>query len=285
MKRDYTDDKIKVIIMASVMLLFCSLVRGGELPQRIISLAPANTEILYALNLGDKIVGVTTYCNYPPQAATREKVGDFSHPNLEKIASLNPDLILATDLEQMPTVTALRQLGYNVVVVDPQNFNQLFDSISLIGELTGTKTYAFNLNQSLQARISKVMRNISAVNRPRVKIFIEISVNPLMTAARDTFLDEMTNMLQAENIAHDLPRAYSRVSEEFVIARDPDYLVLTSPQARKYFTDNPVWQRTTAVARQQIIDEINPDILMRPGPRLVDGLEQLAERIYKIPPR
>ena len=256
---------------------------AGDYPQRIISLTPANTEILYALNLGDKIVGVTTYCNYPPPASRKEKVGDFSHPNLEKIASLKPDLILATDLEQMPTVTALRKLGFNVLVVDPQNFNQLFENIDRIGELTGTKTQAFILNQSLQARINKVTQKIASFSRLAPKIFIEISVNPLMTAARDTFLDEMTNMLHAVNIAHDLPRAYSRVSEEFVISQNPDFIVLTSPTAKSYFMNNSVWQKTSAVAQQQVINDINPDLLMRPGPRLVDGLELLAERIYRIP--
>lgn len=259
-----------------------SIIFSEELPQRIISLAPANTEILYALNLGDKIVGVTSYCNYPPQATQKEKIGDFSNPNVEKIVSLKPDLILATGLEQNPAVKKLKNLGLNIVVIDPQNFNQMFDDISRVGALTGTKTYAFLLNESLKNRIGNVMKKIAETDSTHPKLFIEISTRPLMTAAQNTFLDEMVNMLRAINIAHNLPRPYCRVSEEFVIKQNPDFLILTSPNAKIFFEGNPLWAKVTAVERKRIITDIHPDLLMRPGPRLIDGLEQLAEKIYGI---
>jgi iron complex transport system substrate-binding protein len=265
------------LISISASILICS-----ELPQRIVSLAPANTEILYALNLGDKIVGVSSYCNYPPQSADKEKVGDFSNPNIEKIAALKPDLVLATGLEQDPAVAKLKKLGFNVYVIDPQNFNQLFDAITRIGELTGTGTYAFMLNQSIKTRISKLMQTIGANVTSPPKIFIEISIQPLMTASRNTFLDEMINMLRAVNVAGDLPRPYCRISEEFVIRQDPDYIILTSPRGRAYFTANKAWAKTKAVQQGHLIDAVNPDLMLRPGPRLIDGLELMAEQIYHI---
>lgn len=255
---------------------------GERLPQRIISLAPANTEILYALNLGDKVVGVSSYCNYPPQCAQKEKVGDFSNPNIEKIAALKPDLILATGLEQNPAVERLKKLGFTVQVIDPHNFNQLFAAITRIGELTGTGTYAFILNQSIKARIGKLMQAITAKITSPPKIFIEISIQPLMTASRDTFLDEMINMLRAINVAGDLARPYCRISAEYVLKQDPDFIILTSPQSRNYFMANKAWNNSKAVRQNHLIDDINPDLMLRPGPRLIDGLEQLAEKIYHI---
>ncbi len=287
MKRDYTDFKRRIFLVVLAGILFCfSLAQAGEiLPQRIISLAPANTEILYALNLGDKVVGVSSYCNYPPQCAKKEKVGDFSNPNIEKIVALKPDLILATGLEQNPAVVKLKKLGLTVQVIDPQNFNQLFDSITRIGELTGTGSIAFVLNQSIKARITKLMQAITARITSPPKIFIEISVQPLMTAANNTFLGEMINMLRAINAAGDLPRPYCRISEEFVIHQDPDYIVLTGPHSRNYFVSNKAWNKTKAVRQNHLIDAINPDLLLRPGPRLIDGLEQLAEKIYQIKTR
>ncbi len=268
-----------LIISTSTLTSFLA---SNELPQRIISLAPANTEILYALNLADKVVGVSSYCNYPPQAQEKEKVGDFSNPNIEKIASLKPDLILATGLEQDPAVKRLKKLGFNVEVIDPQNFNELFDSITRIGELTGTETYAFLLNQSMKSRIGKLMQTITAKVTKPPKIFVEISLQPLMTASSRTFMDEMINMLRAINIAGNLPRPYCRISEEFVIKQDPDCIILTSPQAKAFFTAKKAWQQVQAVKNNKLIDTVNPDLLMRPGPRLVDGLEQLAEKIYNI---
>ncbi len=284
MRTDYADYKHKAsIVILLVILFYYSLVPAAEeLPQRIISLAPANTEILYALNLGDKVVGVSSYCNYPPQVKEKEKVGDFSNPNIEKIAALKPDLILATGLEQAPVVKRLKQLGFTVEVIDPQNFNELFDSITRIGELTGTRTYAFLLNQSMKSRIGKLMQAIAAKVTEPPKIFIEISLQPLMTASSRTFLDEMINMLRAINIASNLSRPYCRISEEFVIKQDPDCIILTSPRAKAFFTAKEAWQQVKAVKNNKLIDTINPDLLMRPGPRLIDGLEQLAEKIYTI---
>jgi iron complex transport system substrate-binding protein len=284
MRTDYADLMPKKRILFILTMLFsCSIVQAAEkLPQRIISLAPANTEILYALNLGDKIVGVTSYCNYPPQCKQKEKVGDFSNPNIEKIAALKPDLILATGLEQNPAVERLKKLGFKVYVIDPQNFNELFDGITRVGELTGTGTYAFILNQSIKARIAKLMQMITdRIDKPP-KIFIEISVQPLMTASRNTFLDEMLNMLRAINVAGNLSRPYSQISEEFVIRQDPDYIILTGAQTGNYFLANKAWGETKAVQQKHLIDDINPDLMLRPGPRLIDGLEQLAEKIYGI---
>ncbi|MDD5258434.1 MAG: cobalamin-binding protein [bacterium] len=284
LKRDYTDYKQRILLIVFLALLFyCRTVCAVEkLPERIISLAPANTEILYALHLGDKVVGVSSYCNYPPPCANKEKVGDFSNPNIEKIAALKPDLILAAGLEQDPAVAKLRKLGFTVFVIDPQDFNQLFDSITRIGELTGTGTLAFNLNQSIKTRMARLKQALWAKAAAPLKFFIEISVQPLMTASRYTFLDEMITFLQAKNVAGDLPRPYCRISEEFIIRQNPDYIILTSPHSRNYFTANKAWNKTTAVQQNHLIDTVNPDLMLRPGPRLIDGLEQLAEKIYYI---
>ncbi len=126
-----------------------------RLPERIISLSPANTEILYALGLGDKIVGVTDYCDYPEEVATKEKIGGYSDPNIEKIISLNPDLILATGIYLKP-IEELEKLGVPSVAIEPENIDEMLDSIEIIGKATGRHKEAMDLIDNLKARIKKV---------------------------------------------------------------------------------------------------------------------------------
>jgi len=270
---------IKILILLWLIFYSHQASADSQKSLRIVSLAPANTEILFALGLDKEIVGVSSYCNFPPAALGKEKVGDFSNPNIEKIISLKPDIIFSAGLEQEQAAKKLKDLGQKVVIIDPSNFAQLFQSIQQIGQLTSRQSPALQLINMMQGRISAVRQRVSSFNyHPRV--FMEISFNPLMTASRGSFLDEMITMAGGVNIAGDLPRPYCRVSEELVIQEKPDIIVVTDYTDKIKVIKRAGWENIPAVKNNRVYDDINPDVLIRPGPRLAEGLEELVKRMY-----
>lgn len=273
--------------LATFVLIICVVLAApvaGEPGQfRIISLAPSTTEILFALGLEKEIVGVSLFCDYPAAAGRIDKVGTFSQPNVEKILSLSPDMIFCTGLEQAPVISKLRQLGLNVYVSDPSNFRELFDSIESIGKVAGREDEAAELIKSMKKEIEKASvasRVVSYEKRP--KVFVEIWHSPIMTAGKGSFLDELITLAGGVNIAHDTPKPYSRFSAEKVIREDPDCIILAymdKAGSVKSVGRRFGWRGISAVKNNRIYDDINPDLYLRPGPRLVDGLKEIQKKI------
>lgn len=280
---------LKIVTISAIL----SLVVGCEprsLPQagglRIISLAPSITEILFELGLSKNIVGVTSYCNYPKEALNIERVGTFSEPNIEKILSSRPDLILTTGLEQQPTVEKLKKLKLNVEVIYPSNIEELFDSIRKIGKITETETRAERLITEMKARIGKVKAKVAQIPREkRKKVFVELWYDPITTAGPGSYVDELIELAGGINIAYDTLRPYSRFNPELVIARNPDCIIL-GYMAQKDRGPGEVlrrfgWGSISAIKNGKVFCDIDPDLLVRPGPRLVDGLEEIYKRLYE----
>jgi iron complex transport system substrate-binding protein len=265
-----------------VLIFICSNT-ASALP-RYISIAPATTEILFALGLDEEIVGVGTFCNYPAKAKDKPKVGDFSHPNMEKIFSLKPDYIFSTGLEQDIIVTQLRQLKFNVYVSDPPSVGSIFSTITDIGRLTGKSVEAGQLIKKMKADIESVSARVRLVpqdKRPRV--FIEIWSEPLMTAGKGSFVDELVTMAGGINIAHDTRRPYSIFSSEMAVNRNPGYIFMTymdksSPLelVEKRFG----WKSVDAVKNKKVFNDISSDVMLRPGPRVVEALKEMNRRLY-----
>ena len=255
-------------------------------PHRIISLAPSTTEILFALGLDEEIVGVSLFCNYPQEASGKDKVGTFSQPNIEKILSLKPDIILCTGLEQADVITKMRQLGLEVHVSDPASFGELFSSIETIGRLVDRESEASALIGKMKDGIEGVRAATAAVPfGKRPKVFVEIWHTPLMTAGKGSFIDEMIELAGGINIAHDTPRPYSRLSAEMVIRLDPDLIMLA--YMNKEGSVRSVerrfgWSGISAVRDHRVYDDIDPDLYLRPGPRLVEGLKEIQKKIESI---
>ena len=202
--------------------------------QRYISLAPSTTEILFALGLDDEIVGVSSYCNYPPKAKTKDNVGNFSHPSIEKILSLKPDYIFCTGLEQAPVITELKYMNLKVCVSEPKNIKELFNSIREIGKIVHKTKEAENIIKDMEIQIEEVSLQVKLIpENKRIKVFIEIFSDPLMTAGKDTFIDELITLAGGINIAHDTKMAYSIFSQEEVIKRNPDCIILTYMEREK----------------------------------------------------
>ncbi len=256
---------------------------------RIVSLAPNVTEILFALDLGDQIVGVTDRCNYPPAAKKIKRISGFGTPNVEKLLVLGPDMVIACGLEKPEFTEVLRQSGILVVNVQPTgfmaSFPELFGAVGQIGEATGRSTAAKKLIADMQAELNAIAARgdrIDDAQRPRV--FVEIEESPLMTAGAGSFLDDLIRRAGGRNVAHEISTAYPRIDPEKVIAWNPDVILVAHSdhpgEAAERLARHIGWSDVAAVRERRIIDDIDADLLFRPGPRLVDGVKALAARLY-----
>ena len=269
------------------LILWASCLRSSEAgtTPRYISLAPSTTEILFALGLDKEIVGVSSYCDYPPEAVKKEKVGSFSQPNIEKILSLKPDYIFCTGIEQANIVGQLRKLKLNVFVAEPQNLDQLFASIREMGLITNRVKEAEKIISKMKQDIKEVFLKVGLIpqeSRPRV--FFEVWYDPLMTAGKGSLIDEMVTTAGGINIASDINRPYSIFSAEEVIKRNPDCIIISYMDK-----NNPVeavsrrfgWDRIKAVKNKRIYNDIDQGLLLHPGPRTTEGIKAIYKRLYQ----
>ncbi|MGQ9572701.1 MAG: ABC transporter substrate-binding protein [Dehalococcoidia bacterium] len=252
-------------------------------PQRIASLSPAATETLFAIGAGDQVVAVDKFSNYPPQATTRQQLDAFQ-PNLEAIAGVDPDLVLlfydpgelAASLERLGITTAM--LGS--VAETPESVEAVFAQIRLLGQMTGHIQEAERLVADMADRIDAIERALADVEQgPRV--FHEVDAT-LYTAAPNSFIGGLYKILKAQNIAAEADQPFPQLTQEVIIEKDPEIIILAdgaygeSPDTVKA---RPGWANISAV-RNDRIHVIDPDIVSRPGPRLPDALETLAEFLY-----
>ena len=257
----------------------------NKIPQKIVSLAPSNTEILFALGLGDKVIGVTEYCNYPQAAKDKPKVGGFSTVDIEKVVSLEPDLVLATKIHSKTVIPALEKLGLTVVALTPSSLPEVLDSISLVGKITGQNKEASKLTDNLRTRIEAVADKIQTLSPNQMpKVFYITWHDPLMTAGTGTLADNVIGSAGGQNISSDIS-GDKTISLETVIYRDPQVIVASVGMGAG--EDLP-WQYVQTEARlkntQALLNgrvyKIDGDLIHRPGPRIVDALEQMAHFIH-----
>ncbi len=254
-------------------------------PQKIISLAPSNTEILFALGLGDRIAGVTDYCNYPPEAKTKPSVGAYDNPNIEEIVAMEADLVLATDAQSDSTYEQLESRGLTVVSIIPKNMDEVLDSITLIGKITGQDEEAANLVADLQERIDAVTEKASQLTQAqKPRVFYIIWQDPIWTVGAATFEDALIEMAGGINIAHEL-NGYVTISLEAVLDANPQMMIAGvgmgegADMPLLYIQTEPRLEDTDARINGRIYS-FNMDIISRPGPRIVDALEQLFQLIH-----
>jgi len=256
-----------------------------RIPQRIISLAPSNTEILFALGLGDRVIGLTEYCNYPEAATTKPEVGGFSTVDIEKVVSLEPDLVLATRIHGKTVIPALEELGLTVLALAPTSIDGVLSSITLIGEITGQHRQASQLVNDLRTRIKTVAsktRKLAPNQRPRV-LYLTWH-DPLMTAGTETLANDLIDKAGGQNIAYDISGDRA-IDLETVVHRDPQVIIASVGMGTG--EDLP-WQYVKTESRledtQALVDKrvykIDGDIIHRPGPRIADALELMAQFIH-----
>ena len=253
---------------------------------RIVSLAPSVTEILFDLAMGDSLVGATDHCDYPPEAVSIERVGGFGAPNVEKLLALRPDLVIAAGLEREEVAEVLRRSGIRVLDVQIRNFEELFDAIRQIGEAVDRSQQAEGVVARMRAELEAVAaQNGTTPRRQRPKVFVEIGDHPLMTAGGTSFLDDLIVRAGGVNVAHEISQAYPSINPEKVIEWNPDIILVAQMgrpgDAAVQLSRRIGWADISAVKNGRVIDDINPDLLFRPGPRLIDGVKALAVRLHK----
>ncbi|MFA6431096.1 MAG: cobalamin-binding protein [Candidatus Margulisiibacteriota bacterium] len=273
----------KILLFALITFLLCSLdPSAAKTPMRIISGMPSITEILYAIGAEKQIVGVTNNCNYPPQAKKKEKIGGF-FLNLEKIISLKPTLILMSDGEQSRDIEKLKKYGFNVKSINPKNVEDVLKSIIYIGKEVGKEGRANSLVSDLRYRLTRAKPNASFkdIVSKRPKVLVMVGYNPIIVAGGKTFVDNIIKLSGAENICGSDLAPYPQISFEKLVNEDPEYLIIPKGVVSKKEIDNDGrWKKLAAIRSEKILF-INPDILSRTGPRVVDAVEEISKFIYR----
>ena len=251
-------------------------------PERIVSLSPANTEILFALGLGDRIVGVTEYCTYPEAALSKDKIGGFSTINTEKIAVLNPDLLVAADGNSEETIAHLRELGYTIITVNADTIDTTLADIRLIGKAAGVDSAAEELVSSMQADLAEIAEKTKGTEKPT--ILHCMWTDPLWVSGSGTFQDEMISAAGGVNAAAAEGGWVALTMEKF-LTMNPDIIVVdsgdgmgvgTDDALKNFFLKDSRMQSLSAVQNERVY-VVNADIIDRGGPRIVEGVEALAE--------
>ncbi|HSP20923.1 MAG TPA: ABC transporter substrate-binding protein [Planococcus sp. (in: firmicutes)] len=255
-----------------------------EEPKAIVSMMPSNTEIVYELGIGDKMVGASDYDNYPEEAAKVEKIGGLEF-NVEKIISLSPDVVLAHEGILGVGEAGLQQLrdaGIPVVVIaNADNFEELYSTIEMVGQATGKAQEADELVQEMEEGLDSIKEKAAAAE-PK-KVLVEVGPDPeIYTAGNNTFMNEMLTWINAENAAADL-EGWAAISAEEILSKNPDVIVTTYgyyvENAEEQVKGRPGFGEVNAVKNGEVID-IDSDMVTRAGPRIVQGVEELAKAVY-----
>jgi len=247
---------------------------------RVVSLAPNLTEIVFAVGAGNRLVGRTSYCDFPAEAKAVAEVGDTLHPSLERIIALKPQVVLVSTSSQLEVFTQQLQ-GQNIAVfvTDPHDLEGVFRSIGQIGEIAGVKDQANLLVQKLRERTNAVEQAVK--QKPPVRVFYQVSGEPLYTAGHDAFVTDLMRRAGAASVTADVPSAWPKYSNESALAARPDAIILPSGGSMGEANSKvaEALRQSPAVLHGRVY-RINDDHLARPGPRSVTGLEEMARALH-----
>jgi len=267
-KKEISDEKIFLSIIDDTG----DTVRFANSPSRIISLAPNITETIYVLGADSILAGVTEYCNYPPEATQKQKVGRMLDPSLEIIHSIKPDLILmTTEGNSKTTHQALRNFNYKIFVTNPKSIDDIIRMNTSIGILTGKNENAEKLNSEIINFRDSVLNLHSG--KQRKKVLVLISVNPMITANKRTFINDIINLSGLENIFAEEPVEYPSVNIESILIREPDYIIIPADTNNSKVTGmltsevRSLMKNLNAVKENRII-LIDENIISRPSYRV-----------------
>ena len=247
---------------------------------RVISLAPNLTEIVFAVGAGDRLVGRTSYCDFPPEAKAVAEVGDTLQPSLERVIALQPQVVLISTASQLEVFTQqLQNQNIAVFVTDPRDLDGVFRTIDQIGRIVGHTQQAELLTQKLRDRTRAVEEAVKG--KQPVRVFYQLSGEPLYTAGRDAFVTDLMRRAGASSVTADVPGAWPKYSNESALAAKPEAIILPtggSMGAANSAVTEALRQSPAALAGR--VYKINDDHLVRPGPRALDGLEAMARALH-----
>jgi iron complex transport system substrate-binding protein len=251
-------------------------------PKRIVSLAPNITEILFSLGLDEEVVGVSIHCNYPEKAKDRVRVGSYISIDFERVISLRPDLVIATGAgNPREMVERLERLGFPTYAIFPKRFDDVLQSIRHLGQVVAKEKEALSIIESMQRRKERVIERTKNLSRP--KVFLQIGEAPIVTVGKGSFGDDLIRLSGGENIAGNDREMYPRLGMEEILKRSPEVILISSMNPRgdyeKAFREWERWKMIPAV-KQGRIYLIDSDLIDRPSPRIIEGLEEMARLIH-----
>lgn len=254
-----------------------------EKPERIVSVVPSITETVFTLGLGDEVVGVSDFDTYPVEVEEKERIGGIVDFNVEKIISLEPDLVLGDDRLSITGkgFDQLRDAGIPVVILPADNsFADVYNTIELISNLTGTQEQAKTIINEMKEKIETIKSKVERIDIDEAStVYIEIDAE-MWTVGKGTFMQEMLDMLKAENAAGDQVDAF-QITEEQVVQANPDIIIATYDYVDplEQINNRDGWSDVTAIKEERIYP-VDTDLVNRPGPRLAEGLGEFAKSIY-----
>jgi iron complex transport system substrate-binding protein len=248
----------------------------------VVSLSPSVTEILFAVGAGEAVVGVTEFCNYPPEAARRPTVGGFSGPTIsvDRIAVLKPELVFLSADMHGRILDLLEDLHIKTFALEPRNFEDIYAAVEQIARITGTETGGARVNAEMREKIRAAAERWRGRERPGV--FWEMGDEPLMTTGGSTFISEAIHLGGGRNIFEDLPELWPMVSAEQVLIRRPEWILTGDDHALSaaVLARRPGWSSLPALRKGQI-GTIAADTINRYGPRLADAVLSIAELLHR----
>lgn len=274
-----------------IIFWFAAAIVFGQPPQRIVSTAPSITELLYALGLGDRIVGVDRFSRYPPEALRKPKIGDYANPNLETIASLRPDLVIIP-VNPAKLAERLAVLRLKVLEIDQESIAKLYESFRIIGQATGATAQAAKLASTVQGQLEVIRARAAPLKRTRMMFVVGRTPNRLdglIVVGQASYLNEIITLAGGENVFRDAVASYPGVSLEEVLARNPDVIldmgdmadtVGVTDQHKREVTS--LWERLASVnaVKQHRVHAVASDIYVVPGPRVVDAAKAFFAMLH-----
>ena len=253
-----------------------------KVPERIVSLSPANTEILFAVGAGSKVVGVTSFCDYPAEVSNVEKIGTFEGPNLELIQKAKPDVVLAGGYIQEDLIASLEQLNIPVISTEATDFNSIFDSIALIGKVSGNEEKAAAVVKEMKDKIASIHDKVK--DQTPKSVFYVVWTDPLTTAGSGTFINDVIKAAGGVNTAEKV-EYWAKYSTEELVKDNPEYLLSSKHATNEgvteaFYKESPIFKNLDSVKNNKIYLMSDDNIIARPGPRIVLAIEEMAKVLH-----
>ena len=256
----------------------------GAVPQRVVCLSPGAVEIIYALGAEGQLKAVCGLCDFPPPAKSLPKVGDFLTVSVESVLGARPDLVVATGGVQKELVLRLRSSGVPVLVLYPHTVEGIIENILLLGRAMGKESEGKRVAGRIRGQIALIMgRSRQALGREKVRVYFEVSPDPLIAASSRGYVGELLFLAGGNNVVSGGLEEYPRISPEFIVSKDPEVIIVShsasSAEALRMIKARLGWEKVSAVRNGRVYADLNMDLIMRPGPRVVTGLGLLSRRL------
>ena len=275
---------LTVSFLSAFLLIWCGLVPFAQAaerqPQRIVSLAPSVTETLFALGFGAQVVGVTTYCDYPVEARKIPKIGGFMNPSIEVIIAKRPDFVIGVSSATDPTkARELERLGFKVTLISLASLNDILTSIKNIARLLGRAEAGAKLVNEITRQIDETKRRVAPA--PRRSILLAVGLQPLVAVGGKNYIDELITLAGGENIAGNAAQPWLNLPDEYVVAKAPQ-VIIEAGMGSERGPSTKNWRdlKSIPAVRDGRVYSYHSDTILRPGPRVGEGLREIARLIH-----